>query len=254
MSEFYRFITFSISILWAVFLIYRLYKWITWWLKEWEKAREEAKKATPSSIFSKRAMEVISDNEWVASFLLHLKYNSDKPWWLETDWVLFDSHLDYFNKLDIIDLKYWLEKFKEIRDDKSTDNQWDIINIDYIKEKIEEQKGVRLEKDYRIALVIVLIAIVWWLYYWAVDTGREEAFYTGLVVILLIIFVILWLLFTLIYDEDLSWWQKTIKYAFIVTIITAIFSWIVSMIWLPFAVITVILLGILWQLYRMNNK
>lgn len=251
MNEFYRFITFSISILWAVFLIYRLYKWITWWLREWEKAREEAKKATPISIFKDRALEFWLDTTSVAGLLLTLKYTAQINWWLETDQILFDSHLNYFNSLGKHDLEYWLEQFKLLTE---TINDNEIVNIDYVKEKIEKQKEAKQEKNWSIALVIVLIAIVWWLYYWAVDTGREEAFYTGLVVILLIIFVILWLLFTLIYDEDLSWWQKTIKYAFIVTIITAIFSWIVSMIWLPFAVITVILLGILWQLYRMNNK
>lgn len=250
MEDFYRFLSFSAWVLFLILILYLIYYLINSLLKERKEEKEKEKNATSYTIFNDRALQFWLD---VASLLLTLKYSSQKNWWLETDWVLFDSYLNYFNSLIKDDLKYWLEQFK-LATEIINDNE--IVNIDYIKEKIEERIKAREEKDWKIALVAVPILIIIALYYRAVDTDNTETFYTVLVVWLLIIFAILWLWFTFVdsYDEDLSRWQKTIKYLFIVTIMASLFSWVVSMIWLPFAVIAVILLGIFWQLYKMNNK
>ena len=253
MEDFYRFLSFSAWVLFLILILYLIYYLINSLLKERKEEKEKEKNATPYTIFNDRALQFWLDSVSVASLLLTLKYSSQTNWWLETDWVLLDSYLNYFNSLIKNDLEYWLEQFK-LATEIINDNE--IVNIDYIKEKIEERKKTREEKDWKIALIAVPILIIIALYYRAVDTDNTETFYTVLVVWLLIIFAILWLWFTFVdsYDEDLSWWQKTIKYLFIVTIMASLFSWVVSMIWLPFAVIAVILLGIFWQLYKMNNK
>ena len=248
MEEFYRFLDFSGQVLLVAIFIFSVYYGRKDNIKD-----QKRKSMTPYELFNDRALEFWLDNVLVASLLLTIKYASQTNWGLETDWILFDSHLNYFNSLTKDDLKYWLEQFKLATE---TINDNEIVNIDYIKEKIEERRKVREEKEWKVLLVVVPILTVSGLYYRAVNTDNTETLYTVLVVWLLVIFAILWLWFTFIdsYDEDLSWWQKTIKYLFIVSILTAIFSWVVSAIWLPFAVITVILLGILWQLYKMNNK
>ena len=238
----------------TVFLFIKLFNHLYEKYKKDQKIEQNIEtEETPYKVFTNRSENMWLDSTSTAWLLLNLKYSSQVNWWLETDWVLFDSYLNYFNSLTKDDLEYWLEQFK-IATEIINDNE--IVNIDYIKEKIEERIKAREEKDWKIALVAVPILIIIALYYRAVDTDNTETFYTVLVVWLLIIFAILWLWFTFVdsYDEDLSRWQKTIKYLFIVTIMASLFSWVVSMIWLPFAVIAVILLGIFWQLYKMNNK
>lgn len=248
MEDFYRFLDFSRKVLLVVIFILSVY------YSRKDNIKEQKRKLmTPYELFKDRAIEFWLDNVLVDSFLLTLNNTSQIDWWLRIDWVLFNSYLNYFNSLTKDYIEYWLEQFKLIAD-TITDN--DMVNIDYIKEKIEERKTTIETKENKILLVVVPILIVAWLYYWAFDTDNTETFYTVLVVWLLIIFAILWLWFTFVdsYDEDLSWWQKIIKYVFIVTIMASLFSWVVSMIWLPFAVIAVILLGIFWQLYKLNNK
>lgn len=248
MEDFYRFLNFSGQVLWYLLIIYCIYYLIRSHLKN-----EKRESMTPYELFNDRALEFWLNKEDISVFLINLKSFFDN-WYWETNRDSFNAELNYFNKLYKSDLKYWFDKFKEIKNDGSIYKEWDIINIDYVKEKIEERIKVREEKDWKIALVVVPILILIISYYWAVDTGNTETFYIVIVVLLLIIFFILWALLNLVTDDNLNRWEKTIKYLFIASIVTAIFSWIVSMIWLPFAVITVILLGILWQLYRMNNK
>lgn len=253
MEDFYRFLDFSRQVLWYAIYVYIIYYIVRSYFKN-----EKIKSMTPYEFFNDRALEFWLDNVSVAGFLLTLKYATQINWWLETDRVLFDSHLYYFNSLSKNDLKYWLEQFKLATE---TINDNEIVNIDYIKEKIEEKKKAREEKEWKITLVVISIIIVIGLYYWAVNTDNTETFYIAIVVLFLIILLIRWALLYLENEYDQSRWQILIKYffiifiiIFIIFIIIALFSWVVSMIWLPFTVIAVILLAILWQLYKMNNK
>lgn len=214
---------------------------------------------TPYELFNDRALEFWLNKEDISVFLINLKSFFDN-WYWETNRDSFNAELNYFNKLYKSDLKYWFDKFKEIKNDGSIYKEWDIINIDYVKERIEENNSVVTSKfnkwDSIISWTFFIAIVSFWVFRYAYDGDNFNNILFVLFIILLILFVILWLWFTFIdnYDEDLNRWQKSVKYLFIASIVTAIFSWIVSMIWLPFAVITVILLGILWQLYRMNNK
>lgn len=254
MEDFYRFLNFSGQVLWYLLIIYCIYYLIRSHLKN-----EKRESMTPYELFNDRALEFWLNKEDISVFLINLKSFFDN-WYWETNRDSFNAELNYFNKLYKSDLKYWFDKFKEIKNDGSIYKEWDIINIDYVKERIEENNSVVTSKfnkwDSIISWTFFIAIVSFWVFRYAYDGDNFNNILFVLFIILLILFVILWLWFTFIdnYDEDLNRWQKSVKYLFIASIVTAIFSWIVSMIWLPFAVITVILLGILWQLYRMNNK